>query len=259
MIFNSDWIENFLDQVAAKSIYTRLLSNELFILAELDGGKVIVNLIPIENNFDVEILQEVAQHYQNQNIKFIQLWEDIWITKPLKVIARLKSFCGSNLKLHGRKTTMTRITKPIAQVFLTENHLQGFASTRFNYALCLDQEVVAVASFSSPRKMNHSSNYFSVELVRFAVKQGFVIQGGLSKLIIGFKRLHLPDDVMTYIDKDWGLGDGFEKIGFSKQEVTNPLYFKLDNELNRIKIVDESITYETIVFNSGSIKMVYKF
>ena len=254
-----EWKKKFQRKISVEGILSKVLADDLFMLLELGGGKVILNLISIDNDYNPEILHAVAKHYQNQNIKFIHLWEDVWITKPLQVIARLKSFCGLNVRLHGRKTTLSRIPKPIAKVFLDENHMQGFASTRFNYALNLDKEIVAVASFSSLRKMNHSSNYFSVELVRFAVKHGFSIQGSLSKLIIGFKRLYFPNDVMTYIDMDWGMGEGFETIGFSIKETTNPIHFKLNNEFNRIKVANASDLTEITVFNSGSLKMVLKF
>lgn len=255
----SFWKANFQEQLRIEGIAVEAVKNQLHSLVYLPQATVVVQLIDIQNDFTPNQFIDLALSYQTKNIKFIQLWEDVWIKDYTQVIDRFRAFCGLNIRIHGRKTTLTRITKPIAQSFLYENHLQGFASARFKYALLYQKEIVAVATFSSPRKMNVADEYYSVELIRFAIKRKYSIAGGLSKLVVGFCKLHSPNDIMTYIDIDWGNGSGFEKLEFTKTGVTDPQFFSLDADLNRIKIAADAKGDSTNVFNTGSIKMILNF
>jgi hypothetical protein len=175
------------------------------------------------------------------------------------VIARIQSLLGVNKRIHGRKTVVKRISKPIADLFLNNNHLQGAVSARYKYGLILEEELVAVATFSAARKMNFSENYKSVELIRFAVKAGYSVTGGLSKLIAGFAADLEPQDIMTYADRDWSTGDAYHRLGFQQTGILEPQYFALTENLQRYLIKDSLDTYSEKVFNTGSLKFVLKF
>lgn len=234
-------------------------AEDTFSVIVIEQSKIIINLISVSNSFSPTQLQDLANSWLAKDYKFVQLWEDVWIQKQTIVLDRIKSFCGLNTRIHARQTKFCRIAKPEAAVFLQENHLQGYANARFKYGLFYNDELYAVATFSSPRKMHFNGDYSSIELIRFALKKGYSIPGGLSKLLIGHSRLQPTNDIMTYIDRDWGAGLAFKKIGFTQTGLMEPQFFKLDSHLCRTKIQLEESCEGISVFNSGSIKMILKF
>ena len=49
-----------------------------------------------------------------------------------------------------------------------------------------------------------------------------------SDLIKHFIKEQQPDDIVTYIDKEWSEGNGFKRLGFRLIEQTPPQYFYVD-------------------------------
>lgn len=254
----STWHLELHELLEKGGVNSKLHQDLAFSFLIIAGAPLIIHLVESKNQFIPQDLREFSATNQRGGLKTIHLWEDVWIRNRSKVIDRICSFCGLDIKIHARKTALHRIDKLTAQSFLIENHMQGFASARFKYALMLNQEPVAVATFSSHRKMNVNENYTSVELIRFATKRRHSVAGALSKLIIGFIRLHKPNDVMTYVDRDWGDGRAFEKIGFKNMDQTDPLFFSLNEDNERILVskVDKDLSNKP--FNTGSVKMIFK-
>lgn len=255
---NDPWKNRFKELLIKKGVNFTEIKHPTYSLCRLGDGQITVHLINISNKFLPAQVVELSDRYSRDGGKFVQLWEDVWLRNQEIVVDRLQSFCRLNVSLHGRKTRFQSISKPVAQKFLEENHLQGYVSSRFKYGLFLLDDLVAVATFSAVRKMNYAEEYTSIELIRFAVKRGHSVVGGLSKLLRGHVRLHPTDDVMTYIDKDWGRGLAFEKLGFLQTDVTSPQFFTICDDFNRIKDMS-NVSANRIVFNSGSIKMVLRF
>ncbi|WP_431295295.1 hypothetical protein [Pedobacter sp. P26] len=173
-------------------------------------------------------------------------------------MARIKSLLGKNIRIHGRKTKVFKITKPVADSFLIENHLQGSVNSRYKIGLFEKDELVAVATFSALRKMNHTENYKSAELIRFAVKAGYSITGGLSKLISFFAATYQPNDLMTYADRDWSAGEAYIKLGFRQTAVLEPQIYILDENLNRQLKKDQQV-FAQEVYHTGSLKFILQF
>lgn len=219
---------------------------------------LIINLVKLDNQFIPDDLIALQENYHQKNIRLIHLWEDVWLSKPDQVLSRIKSLLGLNTRIHGRKTKATKITKPVADAFLKENHLQGPVSSRYKIGLFEKEDLVAVATFSALRKMNHSENYKSAELIRFSVKAGYSITGGLSKLIAYFVEKHQPNDVMTYADRDWSAGEAYLALGFIQTTILEPQIYMLDGNLNRQLKKDNQLS-ATEVFNTGSLKFILKF
>lgn len=193
--------------------------------------KVYVHLVPLNSNFTPQQLLSLQIAYQQQGIFLVHLWEDIWDTRRNQVMSRLHSFCGLNQSLHGRKTKVTSLDLSETRTFLDVNHLQGYIKTKHNYGLFLGDELVAAACFAAPRPMkSKGANYKSAELVRFATKSGFTIVGGLGKLIKAFSEEVTVNDLMTYADRDWSLGKGYDKLGFAAIGQTKPLFFYVDEK-----------------------------
>ena len=164
------------------------------------------------------------------------LWEDIWLQKKELVKARIAALLGKTKKIYARHTNVIALDKTHAASFLNENHLMGFATAKFKLGLTYKGILVAVALFSSMKKYYRNGVlYHSAELVRFANMKGVHVQGGLSKLLEHFIAERKPDDIMTYADKEWTVGNTYEKLGFKKVDVSPPIMFWIHPQhLNRL-------------------------
>jgi hypothetical protein len=219
------WQEDLTERLLLMGIVALpFVSGEALMLKFKDSGQLVLNLIPAENTFQPQDLLDLQKACETDGVQLVQLWEDVWNSRPLQVLSRICSMLGMNKTIHGRKTKVISITQTEADIFLDRYHLQSSASARYKYALRLETEIVAVASFSGKRNMTRKEKegYTSVELIRFATASGITVQGGLSKLIKHLIKTISPDDVMTYTDLDWSDGKGYAKLGFELVEASAP-------------------------------------
>ncbi|MFC4210833.1 hypothetical protein ACFOWA_06555 [Pedobacter lithocola] len=256
ILTSNEWQSDFLLALHSNNILTSSVENNFL---SFNQNNFIIHLINIKNDFLPEDLIDIQNQHHKHNIKLIHLWEDVWLTKPEQVIYRIKSLMGLNVRIHGRKTEIKKLDKPQADRFLNDFHLQGAVSSRYKFGLYYTNELFAVATFSALRKMNHTDNYKSIELIRFATRGGFSISGGLSKLLKYVKIILESNDIMTYADRDWSAGDSYLKIGFKQVGILEPQYFNLDENRNRQLQKNELVANGLNAFNTGSIKFILKF
>lgn len=258
-ILNSDhnWHHQLSLALANHKIECHFFLEDGFQLLQTNNS-LIINLINLSNHFKPDDLINLQEKYIQKGTKLIHLWEDVWKTRSDQVLARIKSLMGNNIRIHGRKTKVFKVTKPVSDVFLAENHLQGPVSSRYKLGLFEKGDLVAVATFSALRKMNHSENYKSAELIRFAVKAGFSITGGLSKLIAYFAETYKTNDIMTYADRDWSAGEAYITLGFAQTAISEPNIYILDANLSRRLKKDDQVGGQE-VFNTGSLKFILRF
>jgi hypothetical protein len=119
--------------------------------------------------------------------------------------------------------------------------------------------------------IRQSPGYTSAELIRFACKGGITVIGGLTKLIKNFSDQLRPSDIMSYADRDWSIGKGYESTGFVLDRVTDVqeiwlkvnelkryFYHRLPIQINDVKPEDlESYLLERgykRIFNTGNLK-----
>ena len=196
-----------------------------------ESPKLVLHLIPIDHHFLPADLLKLQESFKANNQQLIQLWEDVWLKRPDQVLSRITAMLGKNKTVHGRKTKIITVTQVEADNFFGQYHLQFSAKARHRFALTLDGEVVAMASFSAKRNMTKKrEGYTSVELIRFATVDGITVQGGLSKLIRHMIKTIGPDDVMTYADLDWSYGKGYTKLGFELTAQTPPAEIWINTE-----------------------------
>lgn len=257
---HSDWHQNLKNALSDVQLQYSIEFEDDFCLINLNENRLLINLVSIKNAFNPNDLLDLQNRFQLQNIKLVHLWEDVWLTKPQQVVARIKSLLGLNIRIHGRKTKVQKITRPISDAFLNLNHLQGPVSSRYKLGLFLKDDLVAVATFSALRQMKHTENYKSAELIRFAVKSGYSVTGGLSKLIAQFYEFQKPNDIMSYADRDWSAGEAYSRLGFLQTNILEPQFFTLDELLNRKLIkAENAVAADEEVFNTGSLKYLLKF
>jgi hypothetical protein len=212
--------------------------------------------------------------YKN-NLNIYHIDEDAWIHRPHWVLSRLKIKAGQAKKIFARNTVVARIDKKRAMEFQKAHHSMVPLPGKFRYGLYHKGDLVSIAVFSTGRTMKFKGDqYRSFELLRTCHKQGLIVVGGLSKLIHYFEEQYHPNDVMTYVDKDWSDGLSFQAIGFEAVEETEPQSFWIDqNHQIRYTAFDLPTEWkekllgnmhaltESGIFpkrNSGSIKLVKK-
>jgi len=192
--------------------------------------------------------------YEKEYTKTIHLHQDIWNSKREIVRHRLMAQLGLGVhtkatagqqqkcrnatmrRIFARKTTVRRISSPVAMEFLDHHHLWGATKAKHNYGLFIrskhnnessnsdDEELVAVATFSSKRKITRmDKQHRSHELLRFCSKRGSNVVGGISKLMKAFVTDKAPDDIVTVVDRDWGDGSGWHSLGFHSVATMDPI------------------------------------
>ncbi len=206
----------------------------------------------------------------------IVVWEDQWQFRQEIVRSRVMSKLGLLERIPGRLCNMQRISRPVADQFLEKNHLQGTTVSKIKYGLFLPQRyfrvlkeklpgsdlpgsdlpgnglLMAVMTFSGPRSFRDGTR--SYELIRFAVRCNFHVQGGFSRLLQHFIREKDPDSIMTYVDLDWYSGSAYEVLGFEPAGVLSPIRYRVDEKGNRRP--EEGPGHDVI--NKGSLKMIWK-
>lgn len=244
---------------------------KLLIVSEKKIGFLYIRLNDFAENQPDDIIALIDE-FNQQQIQLICIWEDIWMLKQELVKSRISTLLGVSKRIHGRATKVKKITKPELDAFLSANHLQVPTRAKYKYGLFYKDLLVAVCSFSSGTPMpKRGENYKSYELIRFASLSGYTVVGGLSKLVKHFIEEVKPSDIMTYADRDWSVGKGYNKLGFRLDGATPPQYFwvkkgewiryyptRIPEELTK-KTLNETEEYLqqtgfVKVFNSGNLK-----
>jgi hypothetical protein len=237
-----------------------------------------------QNQLSVSYFQAISDKLNAKNQRIIHLWEDVYLSKPALVESRILANLGIFTRLHARHCFIERIDKPTADNFLETNHLQGSVTAKFKYGLFLKPQyverfigsvvcgdpdngsakttkpkLIAVATFSGGRtmKVGERAGTRSFELIRFASLQGYVVVGGMDKLLKAFSEEHQPDDIMSYADRDWSDGRSYDKLGFTKIENSIPQSFYINmNTLERLSINELTDNNHLKISNAGSIKFI---
>ena len=119
--------------------------------------------------------------------------------------------------------------------------------------------LIALATFSGGRtmKIGERAGSRSFELIRFATLKGYVVVGGMDKLLKAFIEEYQPDDIMSYADRDWSDGRSYEKLGFTKIENSIPQSFLINlKTLERLPVNGLIDDNHLKIFNAGSIKYI---
>lgn len=256
-----DWHTAFIATAQTLTRDINRVEHQRYSLYAIGHGGLVVNLISIANDYEPDQLVLLQEDFQEKDIQLVHLWEDVWLTRKEQVIGRLKSILGLNIRVHGRKTKVLAITQPQAAEFLNKNHLQSSVNSRYKYALVAGDQMIAVACFSGLRKMkNRTIPCRSAELVRFANLNGYTVIGGFTKLLQHFIKLHSPDDIMSYADRDWSLGAAYQRSGFKLVDTTPPAVILLnESTLKRLfpHRLDTSINEKVSgIFNTGNLKYI---
>jgi len=202
-----------------------------------------------------------------KGINLIHIWEDDWLYKEDIVKSRLINTLGlNNTKIYARKCIIKVISSKESSIFLDMNHLQGSIKSSFNIGLFYNDELVSIMTFGKFRRcLGTNSINGKWELYRFCNKLNTSVIGSFSKLLKNFENSNNPDELITYINRDWSTGDNVyvkNNFKFVSNTPINYWYFnskevKRKHRFNfrKDKLVregyDKILTEKEIMYNRG--------
>ena len=158
---------------------------------------------------------------KDAGLHVVHLWEHDWIQKKDICKSILSAAVqSSQVRLFARKCSVREIEAPLEREFLSKNHIQGYAASKFAYGLFCGNELVAVMSFGKSR-FDKSAEW---ELVRFANTINTNVVGGASKLFSTFVKEHKPSSIVSYCHRHLFSGGLYHALGFSEVRTTEPSY-----------------------------------
>jgi len=226
--------------------------------------QIYIDRFSAENDLSFDIQDHIKflkfSEYQSfvKTNKFV-VFEDWWIRKPDVIKAKILSIFGLSKRIHGRECEVRKISKPDADKFMNEYHILDSAGSKVKYGLFYKDDLVSAAAFAAQRQFRKGQR--SVELVRFCHKNSLMVTGGIDKLIKAYIKEYKPDEIMTYVDLDWGNGQAFKKLGFEEKEVKEPMLFFVNTKTglripNRYFKDQKNISEYVTIKNAGSLKLV---
>ena len=254
-----EWVSELKETLKDLQIQSaiKLLGNQT--LLELLEFPIVFNMLSASTANLSETL-ETRSEFESKESRVVNVWEDQWMFRKGQTIGRIKSIVGKNIRIGARNCSISQLSSSDAKLFFENNHLQGPVRAKCNIGLMLNGEIVAAAAFNI-RPMNISPTYRSGELLLFCSKLGFTVVGGLSKLLKAYIQTEKPNDIMTYADKDWSRGHGYERLGFIPISETHPIKLYLNSDCQRIsekkiRSRNEIPNYNKEVFTTGNVKYI---
>lgn len=194
-------------------------------------------------------------------IRLITIYETEWLENPELIKNKIRAILGvsDQRRIYARKCVIKAVDNNATELFLKQNHIQGYTKCSLRLGLYYRRELVAVMCFVN--KKNH------VELVRFATSHQ--ILGGFSKLLNHAKKI-INFDIVTFADLRWS--DSKNNIyinhGFVEDKILPPAYmyvyrgtlhrrekFMRKNLPNILDHFDANLTEEQNTYNHGIYKI----
>jgi very-short-patch-repair endonuclease len=155
---------------------------------------------------------------KNFGIRVIHVFESEWVTKRAIVESVISNMIRPNpVRIPARKCEIRAMEAHEAERFFEANHLGGHAIGGKSFALVFRGEIVMGITVGKSRFARTDG----AELYRMCPKIGHTIIGGFSKLL-----KHQPyNRVLSYCDRRYFTGKGYEAVGFTVLGVTPPNYW----------------------------------
>jgi hypothetical protein len=197
----------------------------------------------------------------NSFIHLLHIFDYEWLYKKdiIKSVILNKLKLTPN-KIYARKCDIRIVNNEEKDVFLSYNHIQGTCVSSINLGLYHNNELVSIMTFGANRFKQDGNT----ELLRFCNKINTNVIGGASKLFKYFINNYKFNNIITFADRRYSLGNLYKILGFKFHSFTPPSYFywknmKVYNRMsfqkhmlkNKLEIFDKSLSEYENMLNNG--------
>lgn len=161
---------------------------------------------------------------KKEGVKLMHIFSDEWEHKRLICKSMIKNRLGVCDKVWARKCIIKELSKKDFDTFMNASHISGSVNSSVRLGLFFNEELISAIGFRKPRQKKWNGYY---EISRFVTKLNTVVVGGLGKFIKYFKK-NIETPLMTYADRRFGEGLGYEKVGFEYYGETGIDYWYSD-------------------------------
>ena len=148
-------------------------------------------------------------------VRLVHVFSDEWDRKQKIVQSMLLHRMGmSPHRLPARNLQVATPSVKERREFFEQSHISGDVPASISFALTDSAGVVCCLSLRKPRQKKWSG---ALEIARFATRPFHHVPGGLERLLKRAKEhaRHAGfDSIITYADRRFGEGAGYEKVGF---------------------------------------------
>jgi len=183
-----------------------------------------------------EIYKDVLYHLsktekcQESGINLIHIFQDDWLYKSHIIKSIIRNKLGLiDTKIFARKCEIKEVSSKDSREFLDNNHIQGFAKSKYKIGLYYNNELVSLMTFGY--RMTNSKKEF--ELIRFCNKINTNIIGSASKLFKYFIRNNNYESIISYADVSMFDGNLYKILGFNYVHRSKPNYYWVVDGIRR--------------------------
>lgn len=172
---------------------------------------------------------------KEKGVQLIQVWEDEWNRNPeqIKQMIAHKLGCSNQKKVFARKTKVTTVTVQKMQEFLSESHVQGFASGSYYLGLVERNDETETLLAALVLKKEPKSDGKVLNIIRYATNASVI--GGFTKLLKYAEKQYKPESFITFADHCVSDGGLYENNGFVADKELPPDYTYLVNRERKHK------------------------
>lgn len=149
---------------------------------------------------------------REKGIRLISIFDVDWRNRRKKIEQLIENIFIPKTKIYARKCTIVKLSYKEVKEFTDLYHLQGSSHYQsINYGLYFQGELMSLISFSKSR---YSKDKEEFEIIRYVVKQGYIVIGGFQKLLKYHIYLSNSKNIVTFSDNDFFTGGIYSKAGF---------------------------------------------
>ena len=183
-----------------------------------------------------------TEECERKGIQLIHIFEDEWIYKQDIVKSRIMGLLGLNKRVFARKCIIKNVSYKEAEKFLNKCHIQGNCMSSYRYGLYYDDKLVSLMTFGKSR-----FNKNEYEILRYCNALNINVVGGASRLFAYFLKDHPEiNEVISFADRRWSIGNLYEQLEFNKVDMTKPSYYYIIDGIrhNRVEFQKHKLVNE---------------
>ena len=149
---------------------------------------------------------------REKGIRLLSIFDVDWRNRRKKIEQLIENIFIPKTKIYARKCTIIKLSYKEVKEFTDLYHLRGSSHYQsINYGLYFQGELMSLISFSKSR---YSKDKEEFEIIRYVVKQGYIVIGGFQKLLKYHIYLSNSKNIVTFSDNDFFAGGIYSKAGF---------------------------------------------